>query len=370
MSVGQIIKFYRKEKGFTQSDLAEIIGVSIQAVSKWETDAGMPDISQIVPLAKALNVSTDTILGFSNDKELEDIISLRETIGHHPVDFSSKEAERIYNLAHPFFVKHPTNSEVAFWCLESLSVLLSQRKNPDNRYELLKECIRYENCIFRYETNADMMFKSYYVLSRCYKALGEQGRADEIMERIPSTFGDRAYWEAEFAFAEKNMDLAIEKCKLSFHDKARYISRCIRLVRRISVEVDGKDGIQKQLDLNEYMLTMINAFLSGGEYLPHRMMYQKMSLLSGMVKQYVDLGMLNRAIECMRQLIEARDMYLDFIKCPDEKHCLMFLEGDDDGIWHITPEKIKGYVESAWEKISKSDETPNLEMLRQLAFKI
>ena len=235
MSVGQIIKFYRKEKGFTQSDLAEIIGVSIQAVSKWETDAGMPDISQIVPLAKALNVSTDTILGFSNDKELEDIISLRETIGHHPVDFSSKEAERIYNLAHPFFVKHPTNSEVAFWCLESLSVLLSQRKNPDNRYELLKECIRYENCIFRYETNADMMFKSYYVLSRCYKALGEQGRADEIMERIPSTFGDRAYWEAEFAFAEKNMDLAIEKCKLSFHDKARYISRCIRLVRRISV---------------------------------------------------------------------------------------------------------------------------------------
>ena len=34
MSVGQIIKFYRKEKGFTQSDLAEIIGVSIQAMLK------------------------------------------------------------------------------------------------------------------------------------------------------------------------------------------------------------------------------------------------------------------------------------------------------------------------------------------------
>ena len=246
MSVGQIIKFYRKEKGFTQGELAEIIGVSVQAISKWETDSGMPDISQIVPLAKALNVSTDTILGLSNDTELEDIISLRESIGHHPVDLSLKEAERIYDLAHPFFVKHPTNSEVAFWCLESLSVLLSQKKNADNRYELLKECIRYENCIFRYETNADIIFKSYYVLSRCYKALGEQGRADEIMERIPSTFGDRAYWEAEFAFAEKNMDLAIEKCKLSFHDKARYISRCIRLVRRISVEVDGKDGIQKR----------------------------------------------------------------------------------------------------------------------------
>ena len=35
MSVGQIIKFYRKEKGFTQGELAEIIGVSVQAISKW-----------------------------------------------------------------------------------------------------------------------------------------------------------------------------------------------------------------------------------------------------------------------------------------------------------------------------------------------
>ncbi len=370
MSVGQIIKFYRKELGFTQSELAEIIGVSVQAISKWETNAGMPDISQIVPLAKALNVSTDIILGLNNDTELEDIISLREKIGQHPVDFSSNEAERIYNLAIPFFLKHPTNSEAAFWCLEGFSVLLSDRINAENKYELLKECMRYENCISRYETNADMLFKSYYVLSRCYKLLGEHGRADEIMERIPSTFGDRAYWEAEFAFADKNMELAIQKCKLSFHDKARYISRCIRLIRRISVEVDGENGLQTQLDLNEYMLTMINAFLSGGEYLPHRMMYQKMTLLSGMVKQYTALKMTKRAIECMDQLIEARDMYFEFIKNPDEKHCLMFLEGDDDGIWHITPEKIKNYVESAWEKLSKSDELQNSKILQQLQLQI
>ena len=38
MSVGKRIKFYRKEMGFTQSDIAEMIGVSVQAVSKWETE--------------------------------------------------------------------------------------------------------------------------------------------------------------------------------------------------------------------------------------------------------------------------------------------------------------------------------------------
>ena len=240
----------------------------------------------------------------------------------------------------------------------------------ENKYDLLKECMRYENCITRYETNADVLFKSYYVLSRCYKILGEERRANEIMERIPSTFGDRAYWEAEFAYADKNMDLAIEKCKLSFHDKARYISRCIRLIRMISVEVDGKDGLQKQLNLNEYMLTMINAFLSGGEYLPHRMIYQKMALLSGMVGQYVRLDMTERAIECMCELIETRDKYAAFIKNPNGKHCLMFLEGDDDGKWHVTPEKIKVYVEGAWGKISALPQLQNTEILRELQQKI
>ena len=364
MTIGQKIKFYRKEMEFTQSELAEIIGVSVQAVSKWETDSGMPDISQIVPLARALNVSTDTILGLNNDTELAEIISLREKIGHHPVKFSSAEAKRIYELALPFFTKHPTNPEAAFWCLEGFSVLLSERITTEESFELLKECMRYENCISRYETNADMVFKSYYMLSKCYKLLGEQRRAEEIMERIPSTFGDRAYWEAEFAYADKNYELAIEKCKLSFHDKARYISRCIRMIRMISIENEGKDGLQKQLDLGEYMLTMINAFLSGGDYLPHRMIYQKMALLSGMVAQYTDLGMTERAIECMRELIETRNSYEAFLKSSEDKHCLMFPEGDDDGAWHITPGNIKNYVENAWKKLSASEGTDAIESLK------
>lgn len=61
MAIGQTIKLYRKEKHLTQSELAELLGVSTQAISKWETDEGMPDISQIVPLGKVLKISTDKL---------------------------------------------------------------------------------------------------------------------------------------------------------------------------------------------------------------------------------------------------------------------------------------------------------------------
>lgn len=54
---GQTIKRLREAKGLTQIQLAEQIGVSSKAVSKWETLKGLPDISLIEPLAKALGVS-------------------------------------------------------------------------------------------------------------------------------------------------------------------------------------------------------------------------------------------------------------------------------------------------------------------------
>ena len=69
MTVGQRIKAFRKEKNFSQAEVAEKVGVSVQTVSKWECDVGMPDISQIVPLAKILETSTDAILGMIGDEE-------------------------------------------------------------------------------------------------------------------------------------------------------------------------------------------------------------------------------------------------------------------------------------------------------------
>ena len=54
---GPTIKSLREAKGITQSELADKIGVSSQAISKWETAKGLPDITLIEPLSKALGVS-------------------------------------------------------------------------------------------------------------------------------------------------------------------------------------------------------------------------------------------------------------------------------------------------------------------------
>ena len=54
---GAAIKRLREEKGLTQSTLADEIGVSDKTISKWETAKGLPDISLLEPLSRALGVS-------------------------------------------------------------------------------------------------------------------------------------------------------------------------------------------------------------------------------------------------------------------------------------------------------------------------
>jgi len=62
MTIGKRIAQLRKEKGLTQEDLAGMMEVSAQAVSKWENDQTCPDITSLPKLAKILGVSVDELL--------------------------------------------------------------------------------------------------------------------------------------------------------------------------------------------------------------------------------------------------------------------------------------------------------------------
>lgn len=67
-TIGNRIAKFRKAKGMTQEELANHMGVSSQAVSKWENDASCPDISLLPRLGKVLGVTTDELLTGKNDQ--------------------------------------------------------------------------------------------------------------------------------------------------------------------------------------------------------------------------------------------------------------------------------------------------------------
>ena len=78
MTIGERIKKLRKERDLTQEKLAEILGVTTQAVSKWECSLSNPDLSLMGPLTRLLGVTADELLGLDRKtadarrKEIDD----------------------------------------------------------------------------------------------------------------------------------------------------------------------------------------------------------------------------------------------------------------------------------------------------------
>ena len=76
MSFGKTIKNLRRKHDMTQERLADALSISPQAVSRWETDMAMPDISLIAPLCNLFHVTADELLGIDLNRKDEAVKAL------------------------------------------------------------------------------------------------------------------------------------------------------------------------------------------------------------------------------------------------------------------------------------------------------
>ena len=83
-TLGKRISANRKRLGLTQDRLAELLGVTAQAVSKWENDQSCPDIGTLPRLAEIFGISTDELLG--RERPVETTV---EPLGQKPCSYSS-----------------------------------------------------------------------------------------------------------------------------------------------------------------------------------------------------------------------------------------------------------------------------------------
>lgn len=101
IQIGQQIAFLRKQEQITQEELAQALGVTNQAVSKWESGACCPDITLLPQIAAYFKVSVDELLGYRPADSLNDVSLKIKGL------FQSTPAEECFDLAYKLaFVLH------------------------------------------------------------------------------------------------------------------------------------------------------------------------------------------------------------------------------------------------------------------------
>jgi transcriptional regulator with XRE-family HTH domain len=95
-ATGEFIAKMRKENGYSQKQLAQMLSVTDKAVSKWETGNGAPDISNLIPLSKILGVSVVEIL--NGEKIENDIVETNEIIIDTMKETKRKEKNKAFKI--------------------------------------------------------------------------------------------------------------------------------------------------------------------------------------------------------------------------------------------------------------------------------
>lgn len=133
MSIGKNIRKARQEADMTQEQLAELLNISVSAVSQWESDKTTPDISMIPALCNVFQITSDKLLDIELEKNEEAI----EAIRNEAVKFSSKGkglvAEKILKEG---LKKYPGSYEIV---MDLMYIAYSQTKLEQHEEAVQKE---------------------------------------------------------------------------------------------------------------------------------------------------------------------------------------------------------------------------------------
>ena len=104
MLIGEVIRKYRKGAGITQEEMAKRLGVTTPAVNKWENNNTQPDIALLSPIARLLNITTDTLLSFREELTAEEIGNYIRRIDK---ELDEKDYEEVFSEARTIIEEYP-----------------------------------------------------------------------------------------------------------------------------------------------------------------------------------------------------------------------------------------------------------------------
>lgn len=198
LSIGQIIKKLRKERNLTQEELAEQLNVTYQAISKWENETGMPDISQIIPLASVFGVSTDILFGTSEKNDTDEVRELLDNVyrtnENHKID-----AKKCYFELQDGLRKFPNNIWLLANCLEmgqALAYPESELYDETCSQDVYVECIRMANIVISYSKEITDVLRAHMIMVTLHSAYGNYEKAREHANKFP--------WRSDFTIHHMN----------------------------------------------------------------------------------------------------------------------------------------------------------------------
>ena len=223
LDLGQKIRELRRRDGRTQEALAEAIGVTSQAVSRWEANGGYPDMEMIPSIANYFGVSIDELFGYNNErsKKIDELAAKIDQMNfqNNGEDINIDEC---ISLARNALIEFPGNEKIMM-CLASVLYNAGYVRHgeyhlsDDDGYDVLdvethrtypewKEAISLYEKLLKTMENGEPRHRVIRELTQLYLNTGEHTRALEVIETAPDIYGAREILRAKAVDGKKRAE--------------------------------------------------------------------------------------------------------------------------------------------------------------------
>ena len=296
--VGEVIYRLRKERGITQDQLANFIGVSTAAVSKWESGVSYPDITLLPVPGTYFNVTIDKLLNFKielSDDEVMNIFSECEKL------FSSGDLDEAIEKSKNYIAKYP----YSYYLKLRIGFLFTMYSWKSSDEEMGKRMMGYSIQLFEEvsenSSRVELVEQALFQLGALYPAIGEEDKAIEAINKIHKSQLDTNVLLAGIYIDKNELKKAKEILQSSLYKSINDISfACLGLANSYMKDEKDLSMVEKYYNLS---INIKKTFLSNGdsalalstEYLSLAQTYLKFN------EDEKAIDMLNKMVEDMRK---------------------------------------------------------------------
>lgn len=175
VNLGEKIKELRKKKDISQEVLAQYLGVTFQAVSKWENGTTMPDVAMIPAIASFFDVTTDELFDFDIMKIEEKVMG----ICYEAAKIRNTDPIKAEEMLNEGLKKYPGN----IWLLNNLLYPLRiQGKREADILRIARTIVEMPN------TDDEARLDAYRIIAETCHEMGEMGSCKSALDKIPEIY--------------------------------------------------------------------------------------------------------------------------------------------------------------------------------------
>lgn len=297
LEVGKVIYRLRKEKNITQEALSKAVGVSVAAVSKWESNNSYPDITLLPSISRFFNISIDELLSYKKDMSNEEVM---EIVKKCALLFETNTVENAMKVCEDYIKEYPNNMFLKFRMASLYMMSTPSAKDEEEAKAMLNKSIE----LFEQSANSsdiEISQISKHSLSSLYYMNEEIEKAEEVLLSLPKLTVDRDDMLVNLYINQNKKDEALKLLRNLTYKRLSNLTMALDSYISLSAQENDYEKSMKVLSLKNKLVEVFGVESIYGVSV--NLMY---------VEIYSKKKNAKKALDYMEKLLECYEMDFNF----------------------------------------------------------